>query len=149
MSGPARRDWRLDPRLQQDCHELGRLACASVLLMDNADYPWFILVPFTDRVELHELDADLREALWQAVIDLSRFVSRCFATDKINVAAIGNVVRQLHVHVVGRREDDPCWPGVVWGTRAGPAYTPQAVAAIRRQLQAAPELEHELEITKT
>jgi len=128
--------FRLDPRLDADCHTLGRLDCSLLLLMDNVLAPWFILVPEVGGVvEFHELDADVQQRLLGEINLLSRFVKDHFTVDKINVAAIGNMVRQLHVHVVGRSEGDWCWPGVVWGAEKGRGYTEAEVGDILRALE--------------
>lgn len=109
--------FELHPQLRADCHELGRLSLCHVLLHRSAAIPWFILVPETPSpvTEWHELRDATRRALEAEALSVSRFLKVRLAADKVNIAAIGNIVPQLHVHVVGRRRDDPCWPGVVWG----------------------------------
>lgn len=119
------------PQLGADCHVLGRLRSGALLLNRNAALPWFLLVPEGDAVELHDLPPAVRRRLESDQDGLARFVLRRFACDKLNVAAIGNVVPQLHVHVIGRYRDDPCWPGVVWGRLpAGPIYPDDELAAL-------------------
>jgi diadenosine tetraphosphate (Ap4A) HIT family hydrolase len=105
----------LHPQLAADCHVLGGSRGCLLLLHRNAAIPWFVLVPPSEVLELHELPSSLRADLDAAADRLAQFVKRHFACDKINVAAIGNVVPQLHLHVVGRRRDDACWPRPVWG----------------------------------
>jgi diadenosine tetraphosphate (Ap4A) HIT family hydrolase len=125
------------PRLLEDCHSLGRLSLCHVLLHRRAAVPWFILVPEVGpgTVELHQLDEPCRRSLDTELDLVARYVEARFDVTKLNVAAIGNVVRQLHVHVIGRRSDDPCWPGVVWGRDpAGEPWTQQAVQALKRDL---------------
>ncbi len=123
--------FELDAQLQRDCFLLGRLDFCQLLLMNNASVPWFILVPATALTEVIDLDAS-RQALLQVEINaLAAFVRASFVTDKLNIATIGNVVRQLHVHVVGRRANDYCWPGVVWGTVPPERYTDEQLAQIR------------------
>jgi diadenosine tetraphosphate (Ap4A) HIT family hydrolase len=124
----------LDPRLAADTHKLGELALSEVLLMDNALLPWFILVPRVTETELFQLDDSQRQQLFDETTALSAFVSNAFSVDKLNVAAIGNVVAQLHVHVVGRRRDDFAWPGVVWGRPEREAYLVTTVAGIQARL---------------
>jgi diadenosine tetraphosphate (Ap4A) HIT family hydrolase len=128
----------LHPQLAADCHVLGSCAGNVLLLHRNAMVPWFLLVPPTPLTELHELPPPLRTSLDAAADELARFIKQYFACDKINVAAIGNVVPQLHVHVIGRRRDDACWPRPVWGnlTRAV-AHTPEALTALSVALRAA------------
>ena len=106
----------LDTRLQSDCFVLGKLGLSHLLLMNNALFSWFILVPETQVFEICDLEEHVQHVLLDEVNRLSGFIRQHFAVDKLNVAAIGNVVRQLHVHVIGRRQDDICWPGVVWGS---------------------------------
>lgn len=127
--------FELDERLQRDCHVLGSLNLCRVLLMNNAAVPWFILVPETAEVELMDLPANEQPQLWSEVKALSHFVRQEFSIDKLNVAAIGNVVSQLHVHVVGRSRNDYCWPDVVWGKPAPAQYSDEAVAAITAKLR--------------
>ena len=108
--------FELHPQLAKDCLPLGRLTLCRVLLMNDATYPWFILVPERDGVrELFELDADDRLALWDESALLSRALVQAFAPDKLNVAALGNQVPQLHVHHIARYRHDPAWPAPVWG----------------------------------
>ena len=106
----------LDPRLADDTLPVGRLGLCDVRLMNDRRYPWVILVPMVpDLVELHQLPATLSDALHTAIIGAGRAVAAWPGVDKINTGALGNVVAQLHVHVVGRRAGDPAWPGPVWG----------------------------------
>jgi diadenosine tetraphosphate (Ap4A) HIT family hydrolase len=109
-------DFALDPRLAADTVAVGDLALSRVLLMDDARFPWLILVPRRSGLsEVTDLDGADAAALWDE-IRLAAGVMRDLAKpDKVNVAALGNVVAQLHVHVVGRFRSDPAWPGPVWG----------------------------------
>jgi diadenosine tetraphosphate (Ap4A) HIT family hydrolase len=109
--------FELNTQLREDCHRIGRLALSHVLLHRNAALPWLILVPEVAEhvTELYQLDPTERRTLDDEVDVLSRYLKRTHGARKINVAAIGNLVPQLHVHVVGRHPGDPCWPGVVWG----------------------------------
>jgi diadenosine tetraphosphate (Ap4A) HIT family hydrolase len=131
----------IHPRLLEDCHNVGRFALSHVLLHRNAGLPWFILVPevAADVIELHELDPPRRRMLGDEIDALARFVKREFEARKLNIASIGNLVPQFHVHVIGRHAGDPCWPGVAWGNLpAGPAWPPERVAAIAAMLTALP-----------
>ncbi|MGH8595387.1 MAG: HIT family protein [Gammaproteobacteria bacterium] len=105
----------LHPQLVADCHLIGRCGVLHLLLHRNAMLPWFIVVPETDVTELYELPESSRRALLDFADKLARFIKRHFVCEKINIAAIGNVVPQLHLHVVGRRSDDNCWPLAPWG----------------------------------
>ncbi len=121
----------LDPRLAGDTHHLASLPLCELLLMDNALLPWLILVPRVSVTELYQLSAEQRRQLDDETTAVAAFVAGAFAIDKLNVAAIGNVVAQLHVHVVGRRRDDYAWPGVVWGRSERTPYQPDTVAELR------------------
>ena len=107
--------FRIHPQLVADCHVLGRLGSSHVLLHRNASVPWFILVPEVAGPDLCDLDPAARQAVEEEAACIGRFVKAYFGVPRINVAAIGNVVPQLHVHVVGRAPGDPCWPRPVWG----------------------------------
>ena len=120
----------LDPRLAADTTPVCDLPLCRVLLMKDARYPWLILVPRRDRlVEIDELtDEDAAQLMRE--IALATRVMRGFAgVEKVNVGALGNIVRQLHVHIVGRRAGDYAWPGPVWGAGAPSTYDPAELAA--------------------
>lgn len=125
----------LHPRLAADCHLLGRLERASVLLHRNARIAWLILVPDTDARGWHELDDAEHDRISGQVRDLSITAGDYFKADKMNVASIGNEVPQMHIHVVARHENDACWPKPVWGhLPAGPDYSAERVTAITHML---------------
>jgi diadenosine tetraphosphate (Ap4A) HIT family hydrolase len=126
--------FELDARLQQDCFRLGQLEFCHVLLLDNAAVPWFVLVPETAVTEVCDLPVAQQQVLLQETTAVANFVRQAFVTDKLNVAAIGNIVRQLHVHVVGRSQNDYCWPGVVWGPVPPKRYTDEQLAQIRTNI---------------
>ena len=116
--------WSLDPQLERDTAAVGDLPLARMLVMNDANYPWLILVP---RVTLapsnSSISSDGQQAqLMDEIAMLSRVLKDVTACDKLNVAAIGNVVPQLHVHVVARRRDDAAWPSPVWGAVPARAY---------------------------
>jgi diadenosine tetraphosphate (Ap4A) HIT family hydrolase len=126
----------LDSRLEQDTLLLGDFPLCRLLLMNDAQYPWFILVPRREEVsELFQLDTADQQALWQEATSLAETVKDTFGADKMNVATLGNVVSQLHVHVIARRRDDPAWPGPVWGKHPAQPYGAEQVAAIRNKLK--------------
>ena len=125
----------LDPRLAQDTYVLGQLENSQLLLMRNALFPWFVIVPHTLETELYKLpDAQQAEVLRQINL-VSRFVEENYSVDKLNIGAIGNIVSQLHIHIVGRKRNDECWPRVVWGVDQFVAYTRQQVAEVKDKLQ--------------
>jgi diadenosine tetraphosphate (Ap4A) HIT family hydrolase len=107
--------FQLDQRLANDCIQLGELKSGILLLLNNAHYPWFVLVPKVDKTELYQLEKDLQLQIMDDIQQLSEFIKIVYNPDKLNVASIGNVVKQMHIHILGRFESDPCWPGVVWG----------------------------------
>jgi diadenosine tetraphosphate (Ap4A) HIT family hydrolase len=121
--------FEIHPQLLADCHRLGRFDLCHVLLNKNAVLPWFILVPQTDVTDLLDLSDEQRNTAINEATVVSQFVKGHLGYPKVNFAAIGNVVPQLHLHVVGRRPDDPCWPAPVWGNLAnGPEYSPARIA---------------------
>ncbi|MGB5397419.1 MAG: HIT family protein [Gammaproteobacteria bacterium] len=124
-------NFTLDYRLAADCHQLGVLDGAELLLMNNANFPWFLLVPHTDHTEFFELGRAEQQTLLASINALSVFLKHEFSSDKLNIATIGNIVKQLHIHIVGRNRDDVCWPGVVWGTKQRVDYTMPEVERIR------------------
>jgi diadenosine tetraphosphate (Ap4A) HIT family hydrolase len=124
----------LDPRLAADCHRLGQLGDAELLLMDNAHFLWLILVPHCTQREWYELDLAQQQALLTSINTLSGFIKQQFPSDKLNIASIGNIVSQLHIHIIGRRHDDPCWPGAVWGTLHRKPYIASHVQLINTGL---------------
>jgi diadenosine tetraphosphate (Ap4A) HIT family hydrolase len=117
MTVEASASWTLDPRLEHDTLALGDLPLSRVLLMNDANYPWLILVPRRAHlVELIDLDDAGQATLMVEVARAARALKEVTACDKLNVAALGNTVRQLHVHVIARRTGDAAGPRPVWGT---------------------------------
>jgi diadenosine tetraphosphate (Ap4A) HIT family hydrolase len=126
----------LDSRLQQDTLPIGDFPLCRLLLSNDSHYPWFILVPRrADITEIFQLTAADQMQLWQETSALAEVLNELFDADKINVAALGNVVSQLHMHVIVRKRDDAAWPAPVWGKHAATAYTDEQLSAIRRQLK--------------
>jgi diadenosine tetraphosphate (Ap4A) HIT family hydrolase len=131
-------DFELHERLVADCHELARLALSRVLLMDDANFPWLILVPERPGLgHLHDLADDDLEAMIREVTRASRVLEQLFEPDKVNVAALGNLVPQLHVHVIARFAADPAWPNPVWGAVARRPYGSDLLAERLAALRAA------------
>lgn len=107
----------LDPRLEADTLSLGSLFLCRVMLSKNAAWPWLILVPdCPDVSEITDLSEDDQLCLWQEIATVSRALQELTGAHKMNIAALGNIVRQLHVHVVARFEGDPAWPAPIWGS---------------------------------
>ncbi len=122
----------LDNRLASDTWPLFRHGRCQILLNRNAAVRWLIVVPEFPCEELYQLPADRRREL-DAIVDGLAVCLREQQFHKINVAALGNVVSQLHVHVIGRRRDDPCWPAPVWGRLPeGVEYTAEQVQRLRQ-----------------
>ncbi|WP_095154348.1 HIT domain-containing protein [Pseudomonas sp. Irchel 3E13] len=127
----------LDPRLEQDTFVLGDFPLCRLLLSKDANYPWFILVPRrADISEIFQLDGNEREQLWRETNFLSETLKNCFAADKMNVAALGNVVSQLHMHVIVRRRNDVAWPAPVWGNKPAIEYSSDQLSEVRQRLGA-------------
>lgn len=109
-------NFQLHPRLEQDCIEVGRFKLSRLLLMNDSQYPWCILVPeredVTEIYQLKELD---RQLLQQESCLLSEKLAKIYNADKMNIAAIGNMVPQLHIHHIVRYRTDKAWPAPVWG----------------------------------
>lgn len=128
----------LHERLQADTVPVLDLALCRVLLMNNRVWPWLILVPLrAGAVEIHRLSAEDRATLMEELALASRVVEKLFAPDKLNVGALGNMVPQLHVHVIGRTRGDPAWPGPVWGSGHAEPYEAAARDALAARLAAA------------
>ncbi|VXB59011.1 Histidine triad (HIT) protein [Pseudomonas sp. 8AS] len=126
----------LDSRLQQDTLPIGDFPLCRLLLMNDANYPWFILVPRREAVsELFQLDMADQQALWQETTRLAETLKDVFVADKMNVATLGNVVSQLHMHVIVRRREDAAWPAPVWGKHPAKAYSAEQIAAVRERLR--------------
>jgi diadenosine tetraphosphate (Ap4A) HIT family hydrolase len=126
----------LDPRLQQDTLPVGDFSLCRLLLMNDANYPWFVLVPRREEVcELFQLDAGDQQALWQETTMLAETLKDAFGADKMNIATLGNVVGQLHMHVIARRRDDAVWPAPVWGRLPAQPYSDEQVLAIKDRLR--------------
>jgi diadenosine tetraphosphate (Ap4A) HIT family hydrolase len=124
-------DFALDPRLSADTLPVGDLALSSVLLMNDARFPWLILVPRRENVsELTDLMPEDAAALMDEIRIATKVMLSLSKPDKVNVGALGNVVAQLHVHVVGRYRSDPAWPGPVWGSGPATPYPDHAAAAL-------------------
>ena len=108
--------FRLHERLAQDTVEVTRWPLSLVLMMRERHWPWLVLVPRRpDRREIHDLEPADRALLIEEIVRASAALGRAFGADKMNVGAIGNLVPQLHIHVVARRVGDPAWPKPVWG----------------------------------
>ena len=124
------KDFKLDPRLANDCIVLGKLDFSFLLLMNNSLIPWFILVPECSETEIMDLPHSEQARLLREINIISSFTKSNFEIMKLNIAAIGNIVSQLHIHIIGRNHDDFCWPNVVWGSTEKVSYTTEQVLNI-------------------
>jgi len=121
----------IHPKLRQDCQVVGHFTLCHVLLMQDASYPWLILVPDRDGVsEIHQLSEQDQVQLLRESSCLANMLSDDFSADKINIAALGNIVPQLHVHHVARYKNDPAWPKPIWGYAMAVPYE----AEVQRKL---------------
>jgi diadenosine tetraphosphate (Ap4A) HIT family hydrolase len=132
--------WSLHPQLAQDTVPIGDLALARVLLANDANFPWLILVPRRPGlVELIDLEENAQVQLLGEIAAAAHALKAITECEKLNIAALGNQVAQLHVHVIGRRHGDAAWPKPVWGAAAPAAYIPAVrdglIGALRRALQ--------------
>ena len=108
--------FQLHPRLEQDCIVLGRFKLCQLLLMNDSQFPWFLLVPERPGLsEMHQLKHQDRQQLINESCYLGEHLAQLFHADKMNIAAIGNIVPQLHIHHIVRYHSDSAWPGTVWG----------------------------------
>jgi diadenosine tetraphosphate (Ap4A) HIT family hydrolase len=125
----------LDPRLAGDTVPVLSLPLCDVRLMNDSRYPWLVLVPRrAGLVELADLTQADQSALWREVNQAGGALRSIAPPDKLNIALLGNIVRQLHVHVVARREGDAAWPGPVWGHGQALPYNNDALAALTAAL---------------
>lgn len=135
-------DFALDPRLQADTCHVTSLSLCEVLLMNDARFPWLILVPRRNGlVEILDLPSAVQLELWQEVQHVAAVLRDVAPCDKLNIGALGNIVRQLHVHVLARKEGDAAWPGPVWGNGRAQPYAEDEMLArvelIRQKLTSA------------
>ena len=122
------RDWHLHPQLADDTHPVASWPLCELRLMDDANHPWLILVPrVVEAVELIDLSNAQQAELMREIGVASRVLQAVFKPHKLNVAALGNLVPQLHVHVIARFQDDIAWPRPVWGTAAAKPYSEEAL----------------------
>ena len=142
MSTPE--PWSLHPQLARDTVAIGDLALSRVLVVNDANWPWLLLVPRRlGACEIIDLDEVERAQLMTELARAGRALKEVTACDKLNVAALGNVVPQLHVHVIARHSGDAGWPKPIWGAAPPLAHEPREldrfIAAIRRKVWVAPE----------
>lgn len=137
---PTMTSFQLHPRLEQDCLTVGHFALCKILLMNDKQYPWVILVPRrADITEIYQLAPVDRQQLLDESCCLAEALVTIYQPDKLNIAAIGNLVPQLHMHHVARYRSDIAWPGPVWGKFAASVYTERdagiEIAKLRENLK--------------
>jgi diadenosine tetraphosphate (Ap4A) HIT family hydrolase len=126
---------KLHPQLEKDCVILGEFSLCALLLLNDANYPWFILLPQRENMtEIYKLDPLDQQRL----LNESAFFSQCledlFQPDKLNIAALGNVVPQLHIHHIARFKTDASWPAPVWGAVKPIPYKPEQIKHLSSRL---------------
>ena len=126
----------LDTRLHEDTRLIGDFPLCRLLLSNDSNYPWFILVPRREGIsELFQLDDRDQQLMWSETTALAGLLKGLFGADKMNVATLGNVVSQLHMHVIVRYQADAAWPAPVWGKHSAKPYTQAEVDVIRGKLK--------------
>ncbi|MEH2510971.1 diadenosine tetraphosphate (Ap4A) HIT family hydrolase [Nitrobacteraceae bacterium AZCC 1564] len=131
--------WSLNPQLEKDTINIGDLPLCRVLVIKDANYPWLLLVPRrANTIEIIDLSEVEQAQLMTEINRVARALKDITKPDKLNIAALGNVVPQLHVHIIARRSSDAAWPRPVWGVVPPLAHDPQEVeafvSALRRKI---------------
>lgn len=126
--------FKLDDKLKADTHHICDLGLSQLLLMDNALYPWVIMVPkVVGASELIDLSEGNRKILMEEICVVSEAMQSIFKPDKLNVAALGNMVSQLHIHIIARFKSDKAWPNPIWGN-GREFYSGEEVERIKNNL---------------
>ena len=126
----------LHPQLNKDCLIIGHFPLCRLLLMQDANYPWFILVPDRDNIsELYQLSAADQQQFIRESSIIARLLQDQFNADKINIAALGNIVPQLHIHHVARYKTDIAWPAPIWGKFPAKPYTQKQLDEVISKLK--------------
>lgn len=119
----------LHPQLAADTIEVGSHPLCKVLLMNDSQYPWLILVPQRPDIrEVYQLSESDQQQLWQEVTASGKALMDLHQGFKLNIGALGNMVPQLHIHVIARQTNDPAWPGPIWGVKPAKAYSEDQLA---------------------
>jgi len=126
--------FELHPQLHADCYHLGFINDNTVLLHKNALVPWFIVVPNTQCIEIFKLEPSQQQQVQNSINQIAYFIDHHFSTDKLNIATIGNIVPQLHIHIIGRYVNDFCWPNPVWGQQDSSPYHPNELLKLKREI---------------
>ncbi len=127
--------FQLHPQLKKDSLKIGQFNLSQLLLINDSQYPWFVLVPERiDMTEIYQLSEADQLLLQQESGFLARTLADCFEADKMNIAAIGNLVPQLHIHHIVRYKNDIAWPAPVWGKYDAVPYTEQQVETLKNKI---------------
>ena len=131
-------DFTMHPRLAAGGYHLATLRGCEVLLKKNAHYTWFVIVPRVDaeKTEITHLSETEYSDINACTLTVSQFLELEFSPDKTNIGNIGNIVQQMHIHVIGRSEKDPAWPEVVWGHKEKIPYSDERVEEVRNAFKA-------------
>ncbi|MBT4838714.1 MAG: HIT domain-containing protein [Methylococcales bacterium] len=122
----------LNEKLANDCIIIGSFPLSLLLLMNDSQYPWFILVPQQENLtEIYQLEMDDQHQLLKESCDLSKYLMENFNADKLNLGAIGNIVSQLHFHHIVRYKNDIAWPSPVWGFAKAKPYDSAQISHIK------------------
>jgi diadenosine tetraphosphate (Ap4A) HIT family hydrolase len=128
----------LHQKLQKDTVEIIPLTLSRVLFMNDSSFPWIILVPEREGIhEIHELGIGDRSLLIEEIAAASEIIGDLFSPDRVNVGVLGNIVPQLHVHIIGRFRTDRAWPGPVWGTGPAKPYAEEELDAVSGRIKKA------------
>ncbi len=128
--------FELDPRLKQGTIDFGSFPLCRLLLLNDCRYPWFVLVPQREELqEISQLSEADRRLFWDESNQLSLWIEHYFNFDKLNIAALGNIVSQLHLHHVGRTVGDPAWPNPVWGHGLAVPYLAKDIETLHQALK--------------
>ncbi|WP_448566386.1 HIT domain-containing protein [Thalassotalea ganghwensis] len=128
-------NFELDPLLQKDCIELLDLPLSKLLLMNDSQYPWFILVPrIADINEIYQLEWQEQQQLLNESSLLAEFLMQHYHGDKLNIGALGNICKQLHLHHVVRFQSDKAWPKPIWGVHAVEPYQTKQIEQIKKDI---------------
>jgi len=126
----------LHPALKKDCIELGQLELCRVLLMNDSQFPWLILVPERENItEIYQLSYEEQQQLIRESSYIAEQLTTLYRADKMNIAALGNMVPQLHIHHVVRYKTDKAWPAPIWGMFDAQAYTSNDLEMVLEQLK--------------
>jgi len=124
--------FEIHPRLEKGTHFIGKSGTCRILLKDNSAFPWLLIVPEVDEgvEDLHHLPAEQFTEVVFLIRQVSQFIDDYFHPEKLNMGCIGNIVRQMHIHLVGRSPGDPAWPETVWASDARSSYEADEVIEI-------------------